>query len=264
MEKTCNICGNAINPIFSAEILKKFTVQYFQCPFCGYICTETPYWLPESYKDPINITDTGMLARNIHLSKISSCILFLFFKNDKKYLDYGGGYGVLTRLMRDVGFDFYWHDPFSHNLFAQGFEYPKNCNCSEIELLTAFENFEHFIDPLEDLGKIFSISHNVIFSTELVPNPVPKPDEWWYYGLEHGQHISFYSQNTLKIIAEKFGVNYYSCNNLHFFTRKKISITIWKLVCKIGFRFIYPLIKLKMKSKTVEDMNFLKSNLEIL
>ena len=126
--------------------------------------------------------------------------------------------------MRDIGFDFYWHDPYTQNIFAQGFEYPENCG--EIELLTAFENFEHFANPLEDLEKMFSITHNIIFSTELVPEPVPKPDEWWYYGLEHGQHVSFYSQQTLKIIAEKFGVNCYSYNNLHFFTRKKISKTL--------------------------------------
>jgi len=64
-------------------------------------------------------------------------------------------------------------------------------NCNKIDVITAFEIFEHFVNPLEDLEKIFSISHNVIFSTELLPNPVPKPNEWWYYGLEHGQHISF-------------------------------------------------------------------------
>jgi len=261
MVTICNICGNTTKPIFSGKILKKYTIQYFQCNNCGYICTENPYWLPESYKHSINITDTGMLWRSIHLSKISSCILFLFFKQNKKYLDYGGGYGVLTRLMRDIGFDFYWYDPFTQNLFAQGFEYTKNCH--EIELITAFENFEHFVNPLEDLEKIFSISHNVIFSTELVPVPLPKPNEWLYYGLEHGQHISFYSPQTLKTIAEKFGVNCYSYNNIHFFTRKKISNTFWKLVCKFGFRFIFPLAKFKIKSKTVEDMNFLNGKLDI-
>ena len=35
---------------------------------------------------------------------------------------------------------------------------------------------------------------------------------------------------------------------------------MWKIVCQFGFRFISPLIQLKMKSKTIEDMNFLKNN----
>ena len=78
--------------------------------------------------------------------------------------------------MRDIGFDFYWYDPHAQNLFAQGFEYSQNDN--EIDVITAFENFEHFVYPLDDLEKIFAISQNVIFSTELLPDPIPKPDEW--------------------------------------------------------------------------------------
>lgn len=261
MEKICNICGSSMDPIFSGKILKKYTVQYFQCLGCGYVCTENPYWLDESYKNPINVTDTGLISRNIYAAKISSCLIFLFIKNNPKGLDYGGGYGILTRLMRDIGFDFYWWDPHTQNLFAQGFEYPEHCN--KIDVITAFENFEHFVNPIEDLEKIFSISHNVIFSTELLPNPVPKPDEWWYYGSEHGQHVSFYSKQTLQTIADKFGIHCYSYNNLHFFTQKKINMTFWKFACKFGIRFIFPCIQMKIKSKTVADMNFLIDRGEI-
>ncbi len=246
-----------MNPIFSGVLLNKYSVQYFQCPECNYICTEQPYWLEEVYKNPINSTDTGILARNIYLSKISACIIYTFFlKNKKKYLDYGGGYGIFTRLMRDIGFDFYWHDPYTQNLVAQGFEYSKNED--EIGLITSFENFEHFINPMIDLEKIFAISNNIIFSTTIIPDPIPKPEEWWYYGLEHGQHISFYSEKTLKIIAHKFGVNYYSYNDgLHFFTPLKINPILWNLMKTIP-NVLFPLIKMKLSSKTFQDMEYLK------
>ncbi len=260
MKKTCNICGMPIIPIFSGKILKKFEVQYYECPNCGYVCTEDPFWLQESYKNSINLTDTGMLSRNICLSKITSCIIFLFFKKDGKYLDYGGGYGILTRLMRDFGFNFYCLYPYTKNLFAKGFEYQENI--ANIEVITSFENFEHFTNPQDDLAKIFSISDNIIFSTEILPHPIPLPEEWWYYGLEHGQHISFYSLRTLQTIAKSSGLNLYSYNNLHCFTRKKINKALWKLVCKFGIGLIFPLVQMKLKSKTNEDMNFLKNNLE--
>jgi hypothetical protein len=261
MEKTCTICGSPMDPVFSGKILKKYTAQYFQCKKCEYLCTENPYWLEEAYKNPINVTDTGIIARNISASKIVACIVFLFFKTDQKGLDYGGGYGILTRLMRDIGFDFYWWDPHTKNLFAQGFEYPHQCR--DIGVITAFENFEHFLNPMEDLEKIFSISHNVIFSTEMIPDPVPKPGEWWYYGSEHGQHISFYSPHTLQTIAEKFGVQVYSYRDIHFFTEKKINKTFWKFVCKFGIRLLFPFILVKMKSRTIEDMHFLIDTGEI-
>jgi hypothetical protein len=257
MEKKCNICGKKMTSCFTGFILKKYTIQYFTCTNCGYTCTENPYWLKESYENPINSTDTGILWRNIKNSKIVSCILFVFFSKNKKFLDYGGGYGILTRLMRDIGFDFYWTDPHTQNLFAQGFEYQKK-DC-EMDVITSFENFEHFIQPIEDLEKMLSISQNILFSTDLLPNPLPKPDIWWYYGLEHGQHISFYSQQTLKTMAGKFEMNCYSCNNYHLFTKKKINKLVWIGMHKF-YWLLFPFIRLTMFSKTMPDMESQKKS----
>lgn len=257
MIKSCNICNSEMNPIFTATLLNKYTVQYYQCPDCNYLCTENPFWLEESYQIPINFTDTGILVRNILYSKITSCILFLIFSQKKQYLDYGGGYGIFTRLMRDIGFDFYWFDPFADNLFAKGFEYPSNTE--EIELITSFENFEHFVDPVVDLEKIKAISPNILFSTKLLPEPIPRPGDWWYYGFEHGQHVSFYSEKTLQTIADKFGLNYYSFNHdLHLFSRQKISRFSLLLIRKM-YWMVFPIIKLQMHSKIFEDMEYLKT-----
>ena len=60
---------------------------------------------------------------------------------------------------------------------------------------------------------MLKISKNILFTTTLLPSPVPKPGTWWYYGLEHGQHVSFYSLETLQSIAKHF--------NLHFFSNQQ-------------------------------------------
>ncbi len=120
---TCKICGKENKFVFKAKILKKYEISYFHCENCGFLQTEEPYWLAESYKSPINISDTGYLSRNINLSKIVTTLLVSFFDYKKKFLDYAGGYGVFVRLMRDIGFDFYWYDKYTQNLFARGFEY---------------------------------------------------------------------------------------------------------------------------------------------
>ena len=39
-------------------------VDYFECPNCGYVQTETPYWLGRAYAEAINDNDTGILVRN--------------------------------------------------------------------------------------------------------------------------------------------------------------------------------------------------------
>ncbi len=121
----CKICQSTTQAFERAQILGKYTVQYYCCPACGFIQTEEPYWLEEAYATPIGLADVGLLSRNIVLSRILKALIACLFRQDGRFLDYGGGYGVLVRLMRDQGYDFYRFDPHCANLFAQGFDAPE-------------------------------------------------------------------------------------------------------------------------------------------
>lgn len=213
----CRICSAESNYIFSAKILNKYKIGYYYCQKCGFLETEEPYWLEEAYKFPINISDTGLIQRNVYLSKKVAVLLYFIFGKNENYLDYAGGYGLFTRLMRDIGFNFYHSDPYTQNLFAKGFE---DNNTTNYKALTAFEVFEHFVNPIDEIMKMLKRTNNIIFTTELLPNPIPMPDEWWYYGLEHGQHVAFYSMRTLQMIAQKFALKFYSNGRIHLFTEK--------------------------------------------
>jgi hypothetical protein len=254
----CVICGNESEPSFKATILRKYDVPFSYCSNCNFLGSEEPFWLEEAYREPINITDTGILQRNITLSKLTATILYFFFDKNAKYLDYAGGYGIFVRLMRDIGYDFCWHDLYSTNLLARGFEY--NCT-DDVHLITSFESFEHFVKPLDELEKILSISNNILLTTELLPTPVPKPYDWWYYGLEHGQHLSFYSLKTLQFIAKKYGLEIYSNGaNIHLLTRKKINKVFFKFISKYYNKsWLLKHVKKNMESKTFDDMNYIIS-----
>ncbi len=255
----CKICNHETKYIFSAKILNKYNVKYYYCNYCAFLKTEEPYWLTEAYNSPINIFDTGVMARNIGYSKITAVILYFLFDQYGRYLDFAGGYGFLTRLMRDIGFDFYWHDPYSTNLVARGFE-SKN-NSLKYELITSFESFEHFAQPNKEIEKMLQISDNILFSTELLPSVVPNPEKWWYYGLEHGQHISFYSYKTLKYIGQKYNMSFCSDNrNFHLLTKNKsINNGIYNFLLKFQKYGLFFYIKRRIKSLTVDDMNLLIS-----
>ncbi|WP_459200952.1 class I SAM-dependent methyltransferase [Methanococcus sp. CF] len=244
----CKICNCESNEVFTAKILNKYDIKYYHCDECGFLQTENPYWIDEAYSQPINSSDTGYMRRNIHLSYELIILLFLFFNTSGKYVDYAGGYGVFVRLMRDIGYDFYWQDKYAKNLFSNGFEW----KCGNVDAVTTFESFEHFENPLEDLEKILSISRNIIFSTTLLPKKLPKPDEWWYYGLDHGQHVSFYSKKTFKYIAKKYGLNYSNIGSLHLLTEKKIPKFLLPIL-KLRVLGIHNVLKIGLKSKTWSD-----------
>ena len=230
----CKIC-ESVSPAFgSAVIMDKYSISYYRCPNCGFVQTEEPYWLNEAYSRPINISDTGIMARNIFNANIVSGILKLCFKSDGKFADYGGGYGIFVRIMRDKGFDFYRDDKYCANLFANGFDIADS-GANHFELLTAFEVFEHFVSPSEELEKLLQKSDSILFTTEIMPANQFQPSEWWYYGLNHGQHISFYTYNALKYLANKFQLRYLTRNNLHLFSRKNDKALKVKFVLATDF-----------------------------
>lgn len=226
----CKICSRITSPWAKTKILDKQDVQYFRCGNCGFIQTEEPYWLGEAYSESITGSDLGLVGRNIICSTICKALINRFFDADAKFLDYGGGYGLFVRIMRDAGFDFYHYDKFSTNLFAEGAEADEKSE-GQYELVTAIEVFEHFARPLDEIAQILRFSGNIFFSTELIPPGNPKPGEWPYYGLEHGQHIALYTHSSLAVIAGTFHLNLYSNGkSLHLLTGRKISARLFRLI----------------------------------
>lgn len=220
----CLICSHNAVPLGTATLLGKYHVQYFRCEHCGFIQTEEPYWLAEAYSSAITKSDVGLVGRNLVCAAISRVVINTFFHAEARFLDYGGGYGLLVRLMRDAGFDFYRYDNLCANLFAEGFDIDEQ-SPGPIELVTAVEVFEHLAHPLDTLARMLKFSKNVLFTTELIPPHRPLPGDWEYYGVEHGQHISLYTARALEIVAEQFQLHY--CSNgqsFHLLSEQKISV----------------------------------------
>ena len=251
----CNICGNISSKIFKRQILLKYEVEYYQCHTCGFIQTEEPYWLSEAYQKAINAEDTGIVQRNILSAKRTSTLIYFLFKKNGQFVDWGGGSGLFVRLMRDYGFDFYWNDPYADNIFARGFEYDKPKNHT-IELVTAFECFEHLPNPLQEIERMLSLSRSLIFSTVPFHSGTPNPDTWDYYGFTHGQHIAFYSLDSLRTIAKIYKLNFYSNKkSFHLLTDKRLNHTMYNFLLKLSLFGIPAITSLHLGSKTESDIH---------
>ncbi|GAB4001925.1 hypothetical protein GCM10028807_59290 [Spirosoma daeguense] len=229
-------------------------VDYHECPNCEFVQTETPYWLDEAYSNAFTSTDTGTLQRTLILGKSAAALAFFAFDRHGRFVDYAGGYGTLARYMRDIGFDYYSTDLYATNFMARGFD----AEPGKYAMATAFECFEHFVNPGEELEKILAYSDSIFFTTQPCPNPAPRVKDWWYYAPHHGQHISLYRPKSLEYLGKQYGLHYYNLLNYHLFTKHEMSPLLFKTLVIAGRLGLVSLVRLLMKSRTLSDAALLE------
>jgi hypothetical protein len=188
--------------------------------------TEEPYWLEEAYKSPITDDDVGILRRNLVIRDLLSKFINDNFDKSAEILDFAGGYGILTRLMRDEGYNFYHTDKYCPNLFAKEFDILQQSQKRQnkkFDLITAIEVVEHLPNIYTVFDELFKLGDNIIFTTKLQPsNNIEDLENWYYLIPNTGQHISFHTQESLNVIAKHYKAKIYSKGGfLHFITKNK-------------------------------------------
>lgn len=199
MPKTisCRLCHNDAAFSFEKKILGKYQIGYFLCSSCNSLQTEEPYWLEEAYQ-PINEQlDTGQFIRCLHNAAFLNALCTHLNLSAGPLIDYGCGSGLTARILRDVGINAYGYDTYSTPRLLMGFQ--RN-DLDGAKLINLCEVAEHFPNPQLSFEHIFSCSPQiVVVQTELFS----KIDEQWgYLSPEHGQHIFFYSEESVAQIAK--------------------------------------------------------------
>ena len=92
MADKCKVCGAKSVYFGDADVLRKLRVQYFRCPRCGFMQTETPYWLDEAYSSAIASQDVGIMFRNLMNREVTSAVINLLFSSTTSCLDFGAGH----------------------------------------------------------------------------------------------------------------------------------------------------------------------------
>lgn len=219
----CRLCGSQSRLVCAQQVLYRHNVGYYQCPSCDLLQTQRPFWLEEAYSSALSALDTGAIARTMLCTELTRALAALLrIGPDDPCIDFGGGHGILTRSMRDHGYDFRWHDRYAHNHFARGFEGDPR---ERHTLLTCFEVWEHLADVGRDLPAFFLPGHDFLLISTYLHHG--HRENWWYYSCESGQHVAFFSVRTMHHIARQFGYEAIVHQRYTLFCRPGL-LSVWR------------------------------------
>ncbi len=215
MLAACRLCSGASREQFRRPVLGRYDVGYALCDVCGSLQTEPPTWLAEAYTDHgsaaatvsnLNSLDTGAAYRNQETLAVTMTVAGMFGLHD--VMDVGGGDGLLCRMLRDHGLNAFVVDAYARPTYAQGFTVP---DFARPDLLTAFEVFEHFAAPRDEIDRLFADRPRVVLIST-TPYAGQGPD-WPYLIPGTGQHVFFYGEAAFWLIAARAGYEVFRAGN---------------------------------------------------
>jgi len=222
----CRLCGAKTQRLFSLVVLESHQIAYLECAGCGSLQTESPYWLKEAYEHNLAVLDTGAAQRNLANQAASFAIARLLGLRD--VLDFGGGDGLLCRLLRDCGVNCYVNDKYAPPSYAIAYTRPDFARPS---LLLAFEVFEHFANPSSELKDVFESGAEAILASTVAYDG--EGSDWWYLTPESGQHVFFYSRSAMGSIARTYGYELVTQGNYWLFARRERFGATTRLVARL-------------------------------
>ena len=92
-------------------------------------------------------------------------------------------------------------------------------------------------------AKLGALAPTLLLSTELLPDPLPALDRWWYFAPEAGQHIGFFTRRSLEVVAERLNRRLSTNDrNLHVIGHERVSAALLSALRKPrGARLLAPL-----------------------
>ena len=207
----CALCGALGSSRLRYYVLAKHEVNLCECLSCGFVFVADPHWLAESFGSELNRLDVGSVDRTLLVSQFVRGLLGMSpARRGWTVLDFGGGDGLLTRLLRDVGVDCRWEDPYCEPVYDVG---PPHDEVRRFDLAVMGEVALHLTEPLATFRDLIERCDRVLFTATVPTDPIPA--DWWYLMPSTGQHVAFYPTRAIAHIAKVLDVDW--CSDGKFF-----------------------------------------------
>lgn len=231
---SCKICGAESIPfdavdrsktccedVYPLGVSGRSTI-YHRCRDCGFIFTAdfdqytSKDWATQIYNDEYVVVDPDYRERRPLLT--CTMIESQFSRNETIGLDFGAGSGLMAKTLRNRGWLYDAYDPFGEvNMSSERRQMYNVCS--------AFEVFEHLVDPISEMKDLLAMCSPdklaLVIGTNASDGVVSEQSRlsWWYAAPRNG-HISLFSKEALRRMAQRFELNYASFgSSTHFLTR---------------------------------------------
>ena len=237
----CPICGGATSPLGVVDFSKSceeargrilppsgVAVSYQCCEDCGFcFAPEIARWSLEEfeqriYNDGYAQVDPDYRDARPRANAANLAGTFGERSRSIRHLDYGGGSGLMSRLLRESGWQSRSYDPF----VDRGLD---PASLGGFDLVTAYEVFEHVPDVKRlaaELSALLDGDGLILFSTLVSDGHLGPggPLDWWYAAPRNG-HISLYSRQSLALLGASEGFNFMSFSDVsHAWWRAEVPL----------------------------------------
>jgi len=218
----CVVCNSKMGYYFSKTYDKEpfktmmndiGEVEYYKCPNCSLTMSKTHKYLDHSKWEKLNYDFHHYLENNKtdinqppYLEQ--ALLISILSKNgiidSNKMLDYAGGYGSLSKLLKKYfGIELPVYDPYVQN--DDFVEYISQKDLTSYSTVINSALFEHIVDreSFDNINSLVSEFNGAMMIHTRISEDIDVNPNWFY--LEPPVHTTFHTNKSMEILMKQWG-----------------------------------------------------------
>lgn len=227
--KKCRLCSENVEFMFKIDSDLGFPLIFSRCNSCALVQVVDVNWIDDAYHAELDQFDQGAVIRSLNMASFAANIIDAINwgapvrggLSRVSVIDYGAGSGLLARLLRDLDIDCWSYDKYQPAPLNPGFHI-SNLSGRRFDVLLLIEVIEHISDFRSFLRDMKDLDPDlVVISTELYSS---QDSSWDYFAPFHGQHISVFTESTVRYLANNLDFQIYMLSSgLHVLGKRSLS-----------------------------------------